>query len=113
MDFQKVINKLYSAFNRRDIDSLLASFHLDVKWPNGWEGGYVFGHNGVRDYWTRQWAEINPYVQPVKIVELKDGRVQVDVEQTVKDLSGKLIMEGKVTHIYTFEEGLVRAMNIE
>jgi nuclear transport factor 2 (NTF2) superfamily protein len=112
MDFQKLIRNVYSAFNRRDIDSVLATFHLDVKWPNGWEGGFVFGHNGVRDYWTRQWGEINPYVVPLSITELEDGRVQVDVQQTVKDLSGNLLMEGKVRHVYTFEDGLVRTMEI-
>lgn len=112
MNFQKTIHSIYSAFNRREIDMVLASFHLDVKWPNGWEGGYVFGHNGVRDYWTRQWSEINPYVHPLNITELEDGLVQVEVQQTVKDLSGNLLMEGIVKHVYTFEDGLVRTMEI-
>lgn len=112
MDVHKTINSVYAAFNRREIDTVLDSFHPDIKWPNGWEGGYVFGHNGVRDYWTRQWREIDPHVQPVRITEIEDGLVQVEVQQTVKDLSGNLLMEGMVKHVYTFEDGLVKTMEI-
>ena len=25
----------------------------DVKWANGLEGGFVYGRNAVREYWTR------------------------------------------------------------
>jgi hypothetical protein len=34
----------------------------DVHWPNGWEGGYVEGHDEVRDYLTRQWKELHVYL---------------------------------------------------
>ncbi len=55
---------VYTAFNARDIDTALTTMHPDVEWPNGWEGGCVTSHQGVRDYWTRQWAAINPHVDP-------------------------------------------------
>jgi hypothetical protein len=54
----------YAAFNARDIDRALATMHADVEWPNGMEGGYVHGHDAVRDYWTRQWKLIDPDVEP-------------------------------------------------
>jgi hypothetical protein len=28
------------------------------------EGGYVHGPQGVREYWTRQWAIVSPHVEP-------------------------------------------------
>ena len=113
MDFQDIIPKLYKAFNQRNIDGALAHFHLDVQWPNGWEGGYVFGHNGVRDYWTRQWSEIDPHVGPLHIAELPDGRVAVDVHAVAKDMDGNLLFDSQLRHIYTFEDGMVRTMEIE
>jgi ketosteroid isomerase-like protein len=64
---EALIRELYAAFNRRDIDRVLASMHPDVLWPNGWEGGRVRGQAGVRDYWRRQWAEIDPIVTPTAI----------------------------------------------
>ena len=68
---------LYGAFNDRDIDGALAGMAPDVAWPNGWEGGHVHGHEAVRDYWTRQWAAIDPHVEPVEISVEPDGRVAV------------------------------------
>lgn len=42
--------KAYHAFNARDLDIVLAVLHPNVVWANGMEGGYVCGHDGVRDY---------------------------------------------------------------
>jgi hypothetical protein len=52
--------RLYEAFNARDIDAALAVMHPHVKWPNGWEGGHVVGHEAVCAYWTPQWTELDP-----------------------------------------------------
>jgi hypothetical protein len=32
----------------------LSHMGTDVSWPNGWERGYVSGHEEVRAYWLRQ-----------------------------------------------------------
>ena len=106
------IHALYAAFNRRDIDAVLARMHPDVTWPNGWEGGVVVGHAAVRDYWTRQWAAIDPTVTPEAITEEPDGRVDVAVRQVIKDLGGAVLSEGMVRHIYTFQGPLIAAMEI-
>ncbi len=108
-----VIAKAYKAFNARDIVGVLSLMHPDVKWPNGWEGGYVYGHAEVKDYWTRQWKEINPNVLPERIHEKDDGRVEVEVHQLVKDLEGKILADGMTKHVYSFENGLITKMEIE
>jgi nuclear transport factor 2 (NTF2) superfamily protein len=116
MEFNKikeVINQVYTDFNKRDIDKILTFMHPDVHWPNGWEGGYVEGHDGIRDYWTRQWKALDPKVVPVSIDQFADGRIQVLVQQTVKDLEGKSMTAGEVRHVYTFSDGLIKAMEIE
>ncbi len=56
-NIQNLFQGVYNAFNKRDIPGALKSMAPDVRWPNGWEGGYVNGHDEVRTYWTRQWAE--------------------------------------------------------
>jgi ketosteroid isomerase-like protein len=108
----QLLQKAYAAFNARHIDDVLRLMHTDVAWPNGWEGGYVHGHNAVRAYWERQWAAIDPHVEPVGFARLPDGRMQVQVHQLVKDMQGNVILDGNVLHIYTIENGLVRAMEI-
>lgn len=72
IQIQKLVEKAYSAFNSRDIDTALSTFHPDVEWPKAFEGGYVNGHDEIRKYWTRQWSEINPKVEPIDLVERQD-----------------------------------------
>jgi coproporphyrinogen III oxidase len=108
-----LIGKAYSAFNRRDIDTALSTFHPDVEWPKAFEGGYVQGHDKIRQYWIRQWAEINPNVEPTAIAERHDGTFEVTVHQIVKDLKGKLMFDATVKHIYTVQDDLLRKMDIE
>jgi ketosteroid isomerase-like protein len=113
MDHTELLQKAYAAFNSRDIDQALSLLHTEADWPNGWEGGYVHGHDEVRAYWTRQWEAINPHVEPVQFTPLPDGRIQVSVHQVVKDKQDNLIVDEMVNHIYTIEDGLVRTMQIE
>jgi len=107
-----LLMNVYDAFNARDIDAVLAFMCADVDWPNGWEGGRVYGHQGVRDYWTRQWAAIDPRVDPVGFDSDEAGRAVVKVHQVVRDLDGKVISEGMVEHIYLIEGGLIKSMEI-
>jgi hypothetical protein len=45
--------------------------------------------------------------------ETPNGSLAVEVHQIVKELNGTLIFDGTVKHIYTFEEGLIKTMDIE
>jgi hypothetical protein len=110
---QNLIKKAYSAFNSRDIDTALSTFHPEVQWPKAFEGGYVSGHDDIRKYWTRQWTEINPHVEPIGFNERQNGTLEVMVHQTVKDLEGKLMFDGTVKHIYSIQDGLLKRMDIE
>jgi hypothetical protein len=111
--FEDVIKKAYTAFNERNIDNALSTMQPDVQWSKAWEGGYISGHNDIMEYWTRQWNEINPKVEPVGFDERENGSLEVKVAQNVKDLQGGLLFDGLVKHIYTFQDGLIKTMDIE
>jgi ketosteroid isomerase-like protein len=111
--YENLINHIYSRFNARDIDSILEHMDENVHWPNGWEGGYVNGHQELREYWTRQWKEIEPTVEPLAISVKQDGKIEVEVYQVAKDKAGKLLFEGKLTHVYSMQNGLIRGMEID
>jgi hypothetical protein len=108
----KLIHEAYRAFNAREMEAALATMQSNVEWPNGMEGGTVSGHGGVRDYWTRQWGMIDPRVDPVKINADGHGRIVVGVHQVVRDLSGKILLDRTVEHVYSFEDELIRSMEI-
>ena len=110
---KSTIQKAYAAFNERDIEKALSTMQPDVQWSKAWEGGYISGHDEIRKYWTRQWTEINPRVEPVGFTERVNGSLEVEVLQKVKDLEGNSIFDGKVKHVYTFKDGLIKTMDIE
>ena len=114
MDIEQRMRDIYDAFNTRDVDAVLEAVTDDVDWPNDWEGGRVHGKAGIRSYWARQWAEIDPRVEPVEVAERDDGRVAVAVESTVLDRDGGLIGKHTMCHVYTLrDDGQVTRMDVE
>ncbi|WP_163411204.1 nuclear transport factor 2-like protein [Flavobacterium ajazii] len=111
--FQDIIKKAYTAFNERNIDKALSTMQNDVQWSKAWEGGYISGHDEINLYWTRQWTEINPKVEPIGFTERENGSLEVKVHQNVKDLQGNILFDGLVKHIYTFQNRLIKTMDIE
>lgn len=108
----ELLKRAYAAFNARDIDGAVATMKSDVAWPNGMEGGTVYGHEGVRAYWTRQWGMIDPHVDPKTFTPDASGRIVVGVHQVVRELSGKVLLDRMVEHVYTVKDGLIQSMDI-
>ena len=109
---QALIAQAYSAFNRRDADGALALMSENVSWPKASEGGRVEGKEEIRDYWTRQWAEFNPHVEPIEVTEREAGRTDVKVHQIVKNLSGDVLSDQTLLHVFTIANGLIERMDI-
>ena len=111
-EHEPLLRAVYAAFNARDVDAVIATLHPDVDWPNAWEGGRVHGHDEVRRYWARQFAEIDPSVEPRAFTTTEDGRVAVEVHQVVRSPAGEVLADGTVTHVYTLRGGLVERMDV-
>jgi hypothetical protein len=111
-DTKTLIEQAYSAFNKRDIDGALALMTEDVSWPKASEGGKVVGKEEIRAYWTRQWGEFDPHVEPLAIIEADGGKVRVRVHQLVKSLQGEVLSDSEVVHVFTMNNGLIAAMDL-
>jgi len=107
-----LLQRIYAAFNRRDIESVLAAMQDTVDWPNGMEGGRVLGKAAVRDYWRRQFEVLDPNVEPKNFTKEADGRIAIDVHQVVHDKSGKLVVDQMIQHEYEIRDGLIQRMEI-
>jgi hypothetical protein len=110
---EAILKQTYQHFNDSNIDATLAVMHPEVDWPNGMEGGIEHGHEAVRNYWTRQWKILDPHVEPVHFRKEKDGRIDLTVHQVVHDVEGNLLIDQIIHHVYTFEDGLIKAMEIQ
>jgi hypothetical protein len=107
-----LLTQTYEAFNRRDVDAALANMQAGVDWPNGMEGGRVHGHEAVRQYWLRQWKQINPCVEPQRFHLDPTGATIVEVHQVIHDMDGKLLADRMVEHVYRMHDGLIASMEI-
>jgi len=84
----------------------------NVDWPKASENGRVVGKEEIRAYWTRQWAEFNPNVEPIEVTDREAGRTDVRVHQLVKNLNGDIISDQMLLHLFTIANGLIERMDI-
>jgi len=94
------------------MEAVLATMHLDVMWANGMEGGHVHGHDGVRNYWTRQWAIIDPHVEPANF---SAGRMERQCRGARRPcaISRVACVGQDGGHIFRMEDGLIRRFDID
>ena len=108
----ELLRAAYAAFNARDIDAALALMTADVTWPMAFKGGFVRGPDEIRAYWTEQWGEIDPHVQPLAFHPQGAKQILVDVHQIVRTLAGARLADERVGHLFTFDKGLISGMEV-
>ena len=110
-DLNNFFLQLYKNFNDRKIDLVISNMTDDVKWANGMDGGYVYGHEAVKDYWTRQFTMVSSNVSPLEI-ETGNDIVKIKVHQVVHDLNGNLLADELVYHIFHLRENKIAVFEI-
>jgi len=113
VDTQTLLARAYAAFNDRDIDSALSLMSENVSWPKASEGGRVVGKEQIRSYWTRQWKEFDPHVEPLEMIDREDGTTEVRVHQLVKTVGGDILSDSEVWHVYIVGNGLIERMDVK
>jgi hypothetical protein len=109
---QQFLQNLYDAFNKREIETIISVMHPDVKWANGLEGGFVYGRDAVREYWTNQLKMIQPQLETLKFETDENNRNVVTVHQIIKDLQGNVLADATIQQIFTIENGLISLYEI-
>jgi SnoaL-like domain len=104
---QQLLQNLYDAFNKREIETIISVMHPDVKWVNGLEGGFVYGRDAVREYWINQFKNIQVQLETLKFETDENNRNVITVHQIVKDLQGNLLADMTVKQIFTIENDLI------
>ncbi len=114
MDAQATFEKMYAAFNARNIDEVFTFMADNVDWPKAFKGGRAVGKDAVREYWTEQWQEIDPTVIPNRIEQSSssNGEYTVHVNQTVRDLEGKVLDHRQVKHVYQVSDCRIVRMDV-
>ena len=109
---QQFLQNLYDAFNNREIETIISFMRPDVKWANGVEGGFVYGRDAVREYWTNQSKDIQVELETLKFETDEKNRNVVTAHQVIKDLQGNLLADATIQQIFTIEDGLISLYEI-
>jgi hypothetical protein len=109
---RQFLQNLYDAFNKRQLETIISVMHPDVKWANGVEGGFVYGRDAVREYWTNQYKVIQVQLETLKFEIDENDRNVVTVHQIVRDLQGNLLADATIQQIFTIEDGLISLYEI-
>ncbi|BAY82001.1 hypothetical protein NIES267_14790 [Calothrix parasitica NIES-267] len=109
---QQFLQNLYDAFNNREIETIISFMRPDVKWANGVEGGFVYGRDAVREYWSNQSKDIQVELETLKFETDEKNRNVVTVHQVIKDLQGNLLADATIQQIFTIEDGLISLYEI-
>jgi SnoaL-like domain len=109
---QQFLQNLYAAFNKGELEAIISVMHPDVKWANGVEGGFVYGRDAVREYWTNQYKVIQVQLEPLKFETDEKNRDVVTVHQIVRDLQGNLLADATIQQIFTIGNSLISLYEI-
>jgi hypothetical protein len=109
---QQFLQSLYEAFNKGEIETIISAMRPDVKWANGVEGGFVYGRDAVREYWTNQYKVIQVQLETLKFKTDENNRNVVTVHQIVRDLQGNLLADATIQQIFTIENSLISLYEI-
>jgi hypothetical protein len=108
----RTLRQLYSGFNERQLDTVLAMLHPAVSWPAMMNRRVVTGRDQVRRYWEAQWAIVSPTVEPLEFDQKSATECSVRVAQTIHGLDGKVIDAAEIVHDFRFDNGQVLDMRV-
>ena len=72
----------------------------------------VLRPNPLSRTWTRQWAMMDSHAEPSGFSIGEDGTAYVEVHLIARDLHGNALFDAKASHVFQFEDGLIRRFDI-
>ena len=111
----EIVRATMEAFQRRDIEAILAHWHEDAEWrpaisPGGLEGTTYSGHDGLRNWM----AELDESWETFDVVEPRfeavGDRVLVLARVHARGLSSGAEIDAPLSQVWEFDEGKVRRL---
>lgn len=104
----------YDAYNRQDVEGLLALVTEDVDWPDGAGPDRLHGRGAVRRYWTQQWKTAAlTHDEPVGFATHDDGRTAVRIRQVIRQPTGSIVSTGTFVHLHRLDGDRIATLEIQ
>jgi limonene-1,2-epoxide hydrolase len=111
-DRTAMLEAFYRAFNDRDLDAFLDHLAPGVELPDILTGGETHGRDEIPAFCRKQWQEIDPIVEPMRINFTGDGSAHVLVDQLIRALDGEVLQNRRVEHVFEFEGPFIRRLTV-
>ena len=111
-DRETRITRLWTALNHQDVDAALAQLHPDVDWQDIMNGGRHQGVEAVRNYWAGVYALITSDSACIDCHPVDADRMAARMLHAIRDKKGTLWSEERMTHVFTFRDGLISRMDL-
>jgi len=108
-----LIGRLHDALNRRDLDAAMAQIHPQARFKDYLDGGEVEGHAAVREFYQRLFDTIAPDLDLIALKALPDGRIQADIQSSVRARGGQLWSDTRVVAVYQITDGLISSVELQ
>lgn len=105
-----VLSALHRAIEDHDIEALVALFHPEARIPDSLDQGLLVGHQEIRAYFLRQFAEMQVGATLLWVHPLPDDRADAIIHVTVHNPQGDFRWEGQVAASYRLDQGLIAEM---
>lgn len=109
---EPLLNTLYEAIDRRDIEAVMSVFHPEARIPDSLEQSTVCGREAIRAYYLRQFAAIQVASSLLSTKRLPDDSVEASLHVLVRGSTGGFWWEGSVTATYQTRDGLIIDMDL-
>jgi hypothetical protein len=109
---EDLIVRLHQALDRQDLDAVMAMFHPEARFGDPLDDGEIVGPAGVRAFYRRLFDTLSPGVDVLAVTALPDGRLQAELQVSVRDRAGKFWSDSKTLATYTLRDGLISAVEL-
>lgn len=110
-DRQALLSDLYEAYNRKDIEAVVAALHPEIDWPALFSEARIQGAEAVRQLFTEPFKVMNPEITPIDIRTDLHGRIRVRVSYVVRTLDGIVFTEETNTNLFELCDKLIIRMD--
>lgn len=112
MDGRKaLVRDFYEAFNRRDVEGMVALVHPEADFTDLLDNGRIVGRAALAVHWRRLLGMIKGELTVVSSRAAPDGALLVRFRHQITNHDGRLWDDGEETLRYEFLDGLISRMD--
>ena len=109
-DPEEVVERVYAAWNKGDVDGMLALIHPDIEWRPGTDSPFAGVHSGLDGFerYTRSWADTFEHMHiDLGAIRTRGEWLMAELRQRSRPPGGSVDIDAVATHVWRVDEGKI------